>query len=79
MSEISPRRRQCLIMTLWMIHGVPVIDHGTKIQWVTFLRFSLFQNPATMSLEGDKHFRSLTTCEKLIFSEYELFQSAPTI
>ena len=20
-------------MTLWMIHGVPVIDHGPKIQW----------------------------------------------
>ena len=67
MSEISPRRRQCLIMTLWMIHGVPVIDHGPKIEWVTFSRFSLFQNPAAMSLEVDEHFRSLTNMLKVDF------------
>ena len=59
MSEISPRRRQCLIMTLWMIHGFPGIDHGPKIQWVTFSRFCLFQNLAASSLKVDKHFRSL--------------------
>ena len=67
MSETSPRRGQCLIMILWMIHGVPVIDHGPKIQCVTFLRFSLFQNPAAMSLKVDKHFRSLTNMWKVDF------------
>ena len=40
-----------------MIDGVPVIDHGPKIWWVTLSRFS--QNPAAMSLEVGKHFRSL--------------------
>ena len=67
MSEISLRRRQDLIMTLWMIHGVPVIDHGPEIQWGTFSRFSLFQNPAAMSLEVDEHFRALTTMRKFDF------------
>ena len=67
MSEIYPRRRQCLIMTLWIIHGVLGIDHGPKIQWVTFMRFSLFQNPAAMSLQVDKHFRSLTNMWKFDF------------
>ena len=46
-------------MTWWMILGVPVIDNGPKIWWETFSRFSLFQNPAVMSLEVDEHFRSL--------------------
>ena len=67
MSEISPRRRQCLIITLWMIHGVPVIDHGPKIQWVAFLMFSLFQNPAAMSLKVKEHFGSLTNMWKIDF------------
>ena len=73
------RQRQCLIMTLWMVHGVPVIDNGPKIQWVTFLRFSLFQNPGAMSLEVDKHFRSLTNMWKVdllmnCFKVYRLFE-----
>ena len=67
MSERSLRRRQCLIMTLWMIHGVPVVDHRPKFQWVTFSRFSLFQNLAAMSLKVDEHFRSLTTMWKVDF------------
>ena len=79
MSEISPRRRQFLIMTLWMIHGEPVIDHGLKIQWVMFLRFSLFQNPAAMSLKSTNITDQWWTCEKLISSRYELFQSESTI
>ena len=45
---------------LWMVHSVQGIDHGPKIQWVTLSLFSLFQNPAAMSLKVDKHFRSLT-------------------
>ena len=70
MSKISPRRRQCLIMPLWMIHGVPGIDHGPLIQWVTFLRFSLFQNPATMSFKVNKHFRSLMNFFLILNKEY---------
>ena len=77
MSEISLRRRYCLNMTLWMIHGVPVIDHGPKIQWMTFSRFSLFQNPAAMNLEVDKHFRSLKSGFPLnmnCFKVHQLFE-----
>ena len=29
-----------------MIHGAPVKNHGPKIPSLTFLNFSLFQNPA---------------------------------
>ena len=67
MSEISARLRKFLIMILWIIHGVLVIDHGPKIQWVTFLRFSLFQNPAAMSPKFNDHFRSLKNIWKSDF------------
>ena len=54
-------------MTPRIIHGVPVIDPGPKIQWMTFSRFSLFQYPAVMTLEVDKHFKSLTNTSKVDF------------
>ena len=49
------------------LYGVPVIYHGPKTPMMTFLRFSLFQNPAAMSLKVDEHFRSLTNMWKVDF------------
>ena len=67
MSEICWRRKACLIITLWMIHGAPLKDQGPKITWVTFLRFSLFQNPAAMSLKVDEYLRLLSNMWKVNF------------
>ena len=79
MSQISARQRRCVIMTLWMIHRVPVIDHGSKILWVTLLRFSLFQNRPQCRSKSTNISDHGQTGEKLTSSRDGIFQSARTI
>ena len=76
-SEISARQRKSLIMTLWMIHGVPMLDHGPMIQWVTFSWYfwTRLQSLLKSTIIWDHWHR----CEKLFSSWHWLLQSAPTI
>ena len=52
---------------LMMVNGALVKYYGPNITWVTFMRFSLFQNPAEMSLKVDKYLRLLANIEKINF------------
>ena len=57
-------------MTLLMIHGAPVRDHGPKIPWVMFLRFSLFQNPASACRDVTRSQRIFETTVKHVKSQF---------
>ena len=59
-------------MTLLMIHGAPVRDHGPKIPWVMFLRFSLFQNPASACRDVTRSQRTFETTVEHVKSLFPL-------